>query len=472
MAKDLRSFLEDVRSLYPEQLIEVQSDVSCRYDVIALPELLEQKKRFPMVLYENVRNIKGEPGCRVLVNLYGDRGRYAVAFGLPEEDRKMAPVHLYIQGIRNPIPPIVVDAKEAPVKEVVACGEAVDMRDLPIVHHHQEDGGHYITQPILSRDPETGVYNLAYHRTMYLSRDENAMLIRHKHTFDNMKKFMAQGKPCPVAYVIGHHPLMGWAANTRVPRDYSEIALAGGLLGEPVRMVPSETWGEEFLVPADAEIVVEGEILHDRMAKEGPFGEWTGYVGEGKEVKVAKVRAITRRHDAILVTEPMGNCGLYGLYALPYEALYFNMAKHIYPHVKAIHFPRSGNGATICYISLLKGSPQSEGEQKNLAMHLCFGHVKLIVVVDDDVDVFDEEEVWRAVALRFQASVDMDVVRGVRGSTLDPSMVHPSMHDVMIIDATWKINRRIPTKASLPAEVLNRLWCEGEEIKIKKSAEF
>lgn len=463
MVKDLRTFLDEVRRAGPKQLVEVRNEVSCRYDVIVLSELLERKKKFPMVLYEKVQNIRGIPESRVLVNLYGDRCRYPLAFGLPKEEWTMAPVRAYIHGIRNPIPPVVVKAKEAPVKEVVACEDKADLRDLPIVHHHQEDGGHYITQPVLSKDPETGVYNLSYHRTMNLGKSENAIFIGSTHTYDNFNKYKAQGKICPIAHVIGHHPLMGWAAGTRVPKGYGEVDLTGGLLGQPVRMVPSETWGEEFLVPADAEIIVEAEVLLDKTVKEGPFGEWTGYMGSGLEVNQEKVRAITRRRDAIWVTEPMGRCGLYGLSALPNEALYFQMAEQIYPHVKAIHFPRSGNGFTTCYISVAKNGLISEGEEKNVAMHLCFGYLKLIVVVDEDVDVFDEEEVLRAIALRCQASLDVDVVRGIQGSWLDPSMVHPTRHDVMVINATWKTDRRIPTRASLPVEVMNRFRIEDFE---------
>jgi UbiD family decarboxylase len=465
VAKDLRSFLDEIRRLDPEQLIEVRSEVSCKYDVIALSDLLERKNKFPMILYENVLTLKGEPGLGVLVNLYGDRRRYPIAFDLAKEEVRMAPVRSYIQGIRNPISPVIIDAKDAPIKEVVSRQGEVDLRDLPIVHHHQEDGGAYITQPVLSKDPETGTYNLSYHRTMNLGKDENAMLILPTHTFDNLNKYKKQGKPFPVAHVIGHHPLMGWAANTRVPKEYSEIDLTGGLLREPVRLVPSETWGEEFLVPADAEIVVEGEIVLDRKVKEGPFGEWTGYTGSGGEANLMKVRAITRRHDAIFVTEPMGRCGLYGLSSLPNEALYFQMAEQINPHVKAIHFPRSGNGFAICYVSLTKKGLLSEGEQKNVAIHLCFGYLKLIVVVDEDVDVFDEEQILRAIALRCQASLDVDVVRGIRGSILDPSMVHQTTHDVMVIDATWKYDRRIPTESSLPVEVISRVRIEDYEKK-------
>lgn len=463
MAKDLRSFLDDIRRSDPRQLIQVSSEVSCKYDVIAISHLLEEKKRFPMVLYENVRNLKGKPGFRVLVNLYGDRSRYPIAFGLPKEEQAMAPVRSYIQGIRNPIRPVIVDPKDAPVKEVVLDEREADLRDLPIIHHHKEDGGAYITQPIVIKDPETGIYNLSFQRTMNLGKGENAVLIGSTHAFDIFNKYKTRGELCPVAHVIGHHPLMGWAAYTRVPKEYSEIDLTGGLLGEPVRMVPSETWGKEFLVPADAEIVVEGEIVPDETVKEGPFGEWTGYIGPGKEVNLAKVRAITRRRDAILVTEPMGRCGLYGISSLPNEAIYFHMAEQIYPHVKEIHFPRSGNGYTTCYISVAKKGLLTEGNQKNVAIHLCFGFVKLIVVTDEDVNVFDEEEVLRAIALRCQPSLDIDIVRGIRGSLLDPSMVHPTTHDVLIMDATWKLTRRIPIKSTLPTEVLNRFRIEEYE---------
>ncbi len=465
MAKDLRSFLEDIRRADPSQLIEVREDVSCKYDVIALSDLFEEKKKFPMFLYENVRNMKGEPGHRVLVNLYGDRARYPIAFGLAREEWKMAPVRAFIQGMRNPIPPVKISPGDAPVKEVIFRDREVDLRGLPIVHHHQEDGGHYLTQPVLSKDPETGIYNLSFHRTMNLGKDENAIFLAPTHLYDTFNKYKAKGKPCPIAHVIGHHPAMGWVASARVPRSNSEIDLTGGLMGEPVRMVPSETWGEDFLVPADAEIIIEGELLPDKKVKEGPFGEWTGYIGSGQEAPLVKVHAITRRRDAILVTEPMGRCGGVGIYGFPNEALYFQMAEQLNPHVKAINFPRSGNGHAICYISIAKQGLLSEGDQKNVAAHLCFGYVKLIVITDDDVDVFSDEEVLRAVALRCQASLDIDIVRGIRGSLLDPSMVHPTTHDVMIIDATWKLNRRIPTKSSLPHEVLDRFRIKSYEIK-------
>lgn len=220
MAKDLRSFLEEIGRVDPEQLINVPKAVSCKYEVIALSDLLERKNKFPMVLYENVLNLKGEPGLRVLVNLYGDRRRYPIAFGLAKEEVRMAPVRSYIQGIRNPISPVIIGAKDAPIKEVILHEGEVDLRDLPIVHHHQEDGGAYITQPILSKDPETGTYNLSYHRTMNLGKDDNAILILPTHTFNNLNKYKMQGKPCPTAHAIGHHPLMGRPANTRLPKDY------------------------------------------------------------------------------------------------------------------------------------------------------------------------------------------------------------------------------------------------------------
>ncbi len=461
MAKNLRSFLEDIRRHDPGQLITVSKELSCRYEVIAFSDLLEQKKMFPLLLYTNVRNLKEEPGHRVLVNLYGDRRRYPIAFGLPKEEQGMAPVHAFIHGMSHPIPPVRIDRREAPVKEVVFRGDDVDLRDLPIVYHHQEDGGYYLTQPLLTKDPGTGTYNLSFHRSMNLGKNENALFLAPTHTYDNLHKYKAKGQACPIAYVIGHHPLMGWAASTRVPKEYSEIDLTGGLSGEPVRMVPSETWGEDFMVPADAEIVIEGEILPDRTVEnEGPFGEWTGYIGSSKEAYLIHVYAITRRRDAILVTEPMGQCGLYGISGFSNEALHFQMAQQVNPHVKAIHFPRSGNGFASCYISFAKQGPLSEGDQKNVAAHLCFGYLKLIVVTDEDVDVFDEEEVMRAIILRCQASLDIDIVRGIRGSLLDPSMVHPTTHDVMIIDATWKLDRRIPVKSTLPREVLDRFRLE------------
>ena len=427
--------------------------MSPHFGVTAVLQRLENEGRFPLVLFENVADLNGKPGCKVVGNLFADRQFCALALGLPQESWRGELTSQFAERAKQPVPFKVIPADEAPVKERVQRESEANLYQLPVVTHHQGDGGPYLTQPVISRDPENGAYNVSFHRMMVRGPQETGIYMAPFHTFDNYVKHRDRGISCPIAAVLGHHPALSLAAATRVPKEISELEVAGALAKQPIRMVASETWGDDFLVPADAEIVVEGEILPDVQELEGPFGEWTGYLGPARPNPVVKIRAITHRRAPLLVTNFVGHRDLMNLQGLSWEADILRWVRDAVPSVVAVHAPPSGRAGFHFYIAIKK---RVEGEAKMAAYAaLSFGYPKLVVIVDEDVDVFNESQVLEAVATRVQASRDVEIVKGLKGSTLDPSMDHPTMHDALIIDATWPLGKVLPPKLQISSQYLN-----------------
>ena len=446
----LRTFLAEIERSLPEQFEVVERRISSLFGVTAVLQHLENMGRFPLVVFTNVDDLAGNTGNKVVSNLFADRRLCALALGLPLEASEAALTCEFAERVQNPMPVEVVSSEDAPVKEVVRRGSDADLRRLPVVTHHQGDGGPYLTQPVISRDPDDGAYNMAFHRLMVRSSRETGIYMAPFHTFDNYVKHERNDLSCPIAAVLGHHPALSMAAATRVPKDISELEVAGSLMGRYVRMVASETWGDDFLVPADAEVVVEGEILPHAREEEGPFGEWTGFLGPARARPVVRVTAITHRQDPFLVTNFVGHRDLSNLQGLSWEADVLRRVRDAVPSIRAVHAPLSGRSGYHFYISMKKCH---EGEPRTAAYAaLGLGYPKMVIVVDDDVDVFSDAQVLEAVATRVQASRDVDVVRGLKGSTLDPSMCDSSVHDALIIDATKPLGREFPPRLTVPPE--------------------
>jgi 2,5-furandicarboxylate decarboxylase 1 len=446
----LRTFLTEVENSLPELFEAVERRVNPRFGVTAVLQHLENTGQFPLVLFANVEDLRGKAGNKVASNLFADRRLCALALGLPPEASEAVLTAEFAERVRQPLPTVKVTNDDAPVKEVVRRGEDADLSCLPAVTHHQGDGGPYLTQPVISKDPDDGAYNLAFHRLMIRSSREMGIYMAPFHTLENYRKHEGENLRCPIAAVLGHHPTLSMAAATRVPKDVSELWVAGSLSRSAARVVASETWGDDLLVPADAEIIVEGEILPHVREEEGPFGEWTGFLGPARPRPVVRVTAVTHRRDPILVTNFVGHRDLSNLQGLSWEADVLRRVRDAVPSVTAVHAPVSGRSGFHFYISLKK---EHDGDPKTAAYAaLGLGYPKMVVVVDEDIDVFSDAEVLEAMATRVQASRDVEIVRGLRGSTLDPSMDDSSVHDALIVDATVPLGRPYPPKLTVPPD--------------------
>lgn len=428
MTKDLRSFLDFLRQEHPEEILEIKRQVDLEYDMTTFVMELARRDKFPLLFFSGV---KGYP-YPVVVNTFASRRRIGYAIGLEEKE--------LISGWKarsaERIPPRSVE--DAPVKEVQCLGKEIDLNDYPIPVHFEADGGRYITGGVvIAKDPDTGVGNLNFTRLQVQNQETlGASLHSRGDLWDFQRRQGEQGKPLDVAVAIGVHPAISVAAATNLPITEDEMALAGGLMGESVPVVAAES--VDLMVPAQAEMVIEGKILPDTFQDEGPLGEYTGYASGRSTRNVIRVSAITHRKDMIYQDiVPGASAEHLNLSKVSRIPRTFDAVKAAFPNVIDMNYPMSGTHYH-CYVSLKQ---TIEGQAKQVMM-LIFGldsYIKHIIAVDSDVDVYDEKQVLWALATRFQADRDLFVVPGLPANLLDPSM-QGKVGAKMGLDATMSLD--------------------------------
>ncbi|MCL5935616.1 MAG: UbiD family decarboxylase, partial [Firmicutes bacterium] len=213
---------------------------------------------------------------------------------------------------------------------------------------------------------------------------------------------------------------------------------------------------------ADAELIIEGEILPEAHEAEGPFGEFTGYYGPQRWAPVVKVRAITHRKDPIYMNIMPGRADHWMVGGIPKEGGLFEMIKLAVPTIRAIHLPVSGCCRFSAYISIEKMA-EGEGMVAAQAAFPYHDELKLAVVTDEDIDPFNEREVWWAVNTRVQPDTNTEIFRNTRGGTLDPSATRHGVGSKLIIDATKPFKRAFAERIRVPAEVAGRIRLEDLE---------
>jgi 2,5-furandicarboxylate decarboxylase 1 len=351
-------------------------------------------------------------------------------------------------GISNPIPPRRVSTSAA--KQVVQRGDEVDLFRLPIPMSSIYDGGPMITAGVvIARDPEYGMNGGCY-RFMVKERNLTGIDIV---TPNNMRLFAQRayeaGKPCPISISIGTHPMEIMGAGYRAPIGMDEMAITGGIRGAPVELAPCETIDLPYV--ADAEIVLEGEILATGWTQpEGRFGEFTGLMGGLHWNPNVRVNAVLMRRDAIYYAlhMPWENTWL----AAPtrYQAIR-RALKTAGVQVKDINVTLGGRAFWHAVISIRKQA----GEGKNaLLAALSVMDLKHVVVVDDDIDVFDPTEVEWAIATRVQGDRDVMIVTHARGKPLDPSLA-PTPPGV--VPTTAKVGIDATISEGIPRERYERI---------------
>jgi len=447
MAQDLRSFLDLIKRTRPADFQIVSRPVDPAYEITALVAKLEKEgRRRPVLLFENVKGTS----FSVLTNLHASRSRLAAAINAAPD--QMLPT--YLRAMERPVAPRVVAT--GPVKEVVRRGGDVDLGALPQIVHHERDAGPYVTAAIsFAKDPASGTWNCAYNRLMIQGRDRSSIhLTLGKHLWEFYKIAEARGEPLPVAFAIGVHPAIALGALAIGSIDEDERAIMGALLGEPLELVKCET--SDVLVPAHAELVLEGEILPEARVAEGPFGEFTGYSLGERQREIVRYTAITHRRDAMFQDITVAHLDHMLLSTIPMEANLFRAVRAMVPSVKAVRVP----GPFTCYVSI---EQRLIGQAKNAIMAVLGAdlYMKRVVVVDHDVDVFDDRQVNWALATRCQPDRDITIITNARGSDLDPSTREDGYTAKWGVDATAKPSLAAFTpRHRVPPEVWQRLRIE------------
>jgi len=444
MAQDLRSFLDIVKAKQPDEFVRVSHPIDPAYEITALvAKLGRERRRRPVLLLENVKG----SSFPVLTNLHA--GRTRMAYAMNSEPREVQ--RKFLKAMEKPVAPTVVET--GPVKEVVRRGADVDLLQLPQIVHHAADAGPYITAAIsFAQDPEEGTWNCAYNRLMIMGKDRTSIHITaSKHLWEFYQKAEAKGEALPVAFAIGVHPAIGLGALAIGSIDEDERAIMGGVLGEPLELVQCET--SNLLVPAQAELILEGEILPDERTPEGPFSEFTGYSLGERQREVVQYQAMTHRKDALFHDIAVAQIDHLLLSTIPMEANLYRAVRAIVPSVVAVRVPAPYS----CYVSIHQRVP---GQAKNaiLAVLGADMYIKQVVVVDEDVNIFDDRQVAWALGTRCQADRDITVISNARGSDLDPSTSTDGYTAKWGVDATAKpsLDRYTP-RNRIPEEVMQRI---------------
>ena len=458
----LRSFLELLEKECPREMIRISRPVDpARFEVTAILKHLENRGKFPLVRFDQPKNLKGDVSPHPLLsNIFATRERCALALGLKPEQAGMPLSLEYARRLEHPLPPVLLEASQSPVKQVIARGEQCDLTNFPIVRHHEMDPAPYIDMTPVMKHPDEGFYNVAFLRNMYKEPRKLGIYMSPRHNWQISQVYESRRQPCPVAVVVSHHPAFYLGALNVEAYGKDDYAIIGGIAGQPLRLTASETWGENFLVPADADMIVEGEIPPGEREVEAPFGEFTGYYGPQRVRPIIRVTAITHRRNATLQHIFVGHRDNWFLGGLPKEGSVFNAIKGIVPTVRGVHFAASGSCRFNCYISIDK-KVAGETKQAALAAFGMVDFVKNIIVVDSDIDPFNEQEVMWAVATRTQAREAVDIIKNVKGNSLDPSQTHDIMTDKLLIDATMPVGRAFAARVRVPAQALQQFPLEN-----------
>jgi UbiD family decarboxylase len=440
----LRTFLAELEKKNPAEFLRIREPVALDYEISALTMEMDRRKRSPVLLFDNVQ---GSP-FPILANMFGSRRNFAAALGIGED----VLIEELARGSDRVIEPVM--SRTGPVQDVVHKDDAADLGKLPIMLHFAEDAGRYITNAIVvAKDPDTGVRNASFHRMQVKGpRRLGTSLHSRRHLWNYVERNDAKDQPTPVLIVIGAHPLFTFGGIWKGPINVDEYAVVGGLMGKGLEIVPALTVPLE--APAHAEIVIEGHILPKLREPEGPFAEFTGYASERSTQHVIEITAITHRRDAIYHDIVPGISNEHTLLlAVPQEARLLRTLRQHYQNVTKVAYPKSGTCRMHAYIAMKNPAP---GQAKNAAA-VALGDdlsLKMVVVVDDDVDVLDDSDVLWAMCTRMQADDDISVIRNAMGAILDPSN-RAGLTSKMIVDATRPAGR-FPQRHSFPAEAITR----------------
>jgi 2,5-furandicarboxylate decarboxylase 1 len=415
MAQDLRTYLDQLLAATPDAVRMVDDEIDPEFEATAIVHKILNDPAypgFPAVLFKNV----AQSPVPLMLNLHGTYERVALSIG--SDVHGMVPEYARREG--SPIPTTVVSSDQAPVHEVVWTGDEIDITKLPMLVHQELDAGKYITSAAtISRDPESGRLNAGIFRhQLQVPRQVGFMTNPAHHTSYILRANREAKRPMEVALVIGHHPAMLMAAVSKLPGIGGELEVMGGLLGESVEVVKCKTLDLE--VPAHAEIVIEGVVDTDpeKVQNEGPFGEYPLYYTRLGPMPWLQITAVTTRKDPIYVDVFNAHREHLVLGALPRMGSMFRRVREVMPTVTAINLPLSGI-RSMAFISMKK---KIEGEPK-LAACAAFTVdpiLKHVFVVDDDIDVFNDDQVMWAFTTRFQADRDLTIMPNFLGGHLNP----------------------------------------------------
>jgi UbiD family decarboxylase len=412
-----------MRGLVP---LSLREELALFPDAVAIREPTDLKLEVTRLLKEDqerVVHFRNLAGHEAVGNLWATRARICRGLGVAKEELPSA----LLKAIRHPVPEKSVDAADFLQGEV----RDFDLRnELPAPHWYPKEPGRYLTSALVAAEWE-GKRNLSYHRMLLLD--------------DRRMAALREGGELPVAIFIGAPlpVLLAGAVSMEYESDELQIAaaLSEGTRKQPLEAVRLEN---DITVPADCEFVLEGRLTGE-VHEEGPFVDGTGTYDKVREEPVFAMDRLFRRPDALYHLILSGGQEHHQLMGMPREPLIHEAVTRVVPHVIGVRLTEGGSSWLHGVVAIRK---QHAGDGKNAILAALSGHtsMKRVVIVDEDVDLYDDRDVEWALATRFQADRDLVVIEGAKGSSIDPSAGETTAK--MGLDATKPLGQ---TKFDKPA---------------------
>ena len=470
------------------ELVRIRHAVKAKLELCEISDRVMKKAGGgKALLFENVILDDGRRSTYpVAINLFGSMRRMAMALGVADLDeigaRITALMDLKVpEGIiakLSLIPRLMEVAKFPPrirsgaahCQEIVLEGDRIDLRDIPIITCWPEDGGPYVTLPmVISRDPKRGIRNVGMYRVQYDSPNTLKMhWQRHKVGAAHWREMAARGERMPVCIAVGADPASIYSASAPLPPTVDEFIFAGFLRKEPVSLVRAVTCDLE--VPAEADFVFEGYIdPSEDLVVEGPFGDHTGFYSEADYYPRVHVTAVTMRRDAVYSTTIVGVPPMEDYYlGHATERIFLPLLKLTIPEIVDYHMPAEGIFHNLVFVSIDKQYPG----QAYKVMNAMWGQglmslAKVLVIVDKDVDVRNPFEAWWVALNNIDPERDTRFTMGPM-DVLDHSSRAFTYGSKMGIDATRKFpeegfTRNWPTRIAMDDATKARvdaMWSE------------
>jgi len=446
---DLRSFLQFVREHCPQEYLRLEQEVSPQWELAGIVAKLEGALRAPVIECLRVAGTE----LPVVTNVCASLSRIARSIGRTERELEEMLAGAY----DLPLPPrIWSGAAVAPVRERVLRDEAVDLTRLPQMRYTEVETSPYLTAgAVVARDPDSGALNVSYHRLMICDRNTTGIFLApggHLHAIH--AKNTAAATDTPVAVFIGAHPLWSLGGLAAGALQLDELGIIGALLGAPLEVVPGIV-DPRLLVPARAEIALEGRICHDRSVDEGPFGEYAGYAMPRAKKPVFDVSVMSHRDRPLFQDIVAGRVEHLTMTGVALRAHLERTLRRAYPEaILEVYLP----APMTLFVKLDKSrlAIRSVGElmREVLAAQL---YLKRVVCFDPDVELRSLQRTQWAVATRAQVDRDLVVMPDQPGTGLDPSELDGKTTK-WGLDATAKPDlAHYAPRNRVPQQVLDRI---------------
>ncbi len=457
---DLRIFLEALESGHSGEILRVNvrgrgfNLADC--DAGAFLAKLRERGKKPAVLFKEFKTLSGKVWeGELLFSELATFCRQAVALELPGGVGFDELAAEFSRRGKSTIPPLKVDSSKAPIKETVRT-EKVSLFDLPVYRKDAFDARPgWLCAIAVAKDVETGRYNLSWHRHHVHAPDYSSVRVNPRHLMEYMNRYRARGyEEMPVAFVLGHHPMFEVASAANCAWATDEYEFAGGLLDGPVRVTSSVSLGDDFLIPADAEIVLEGKLHLKKREFCGPWADAMKYYSPQTLEPVFRPSALLMRKSPICIGNWTGHDTYGNLGAASYI---YTVLKQRYPRVTAV-----SQVAPFTYVIRFK--PASPGESTRLAL-MALGsfadRIKNIILVDEDINPFDLGMVFFAISTRVDAeSGQVQIIKNILSNRQDPSTERFLRVGGLIIDATKPVGKPFPEIGMPPEDAMSRVRLE------------